>query len=392
MQICPISRDIERICGSYYSINRRRLQRRLAGWLFGPLVGWGFAFAVGPKLGYNNPQLIGLSSPALEDILKALITGISGFVGSHLAEYLLANTDWEVAGTVYGPYDNIANLCGALELYPAELSRLDVMTFVLEQSQPDAVFHLAAQPLVSVSRRDPWGTIETNVRMQLNVLEGVARVKPECRVLAVASSEEYGLVSKEDLPIDEDTPLRPLSPYAVSKVAQDLLGLQYHLTHKLDVVRVRPFNHIGPRQRIGFVAPDFASQVARVERGLQPPVIEVGNLEARRDFSDVRDVVRAYHLLVTQGRAGQVYNVGSGESHAVQDILDTLLSMTDVEIEVRQDPKRMRPSDVPEVICDATRIRQDTGWQPAISFEQSLADILNFWRQEVTKQAEGQAE
>ena len=347
---------------------------------------------MGPKVGYNNPQLIGRSSPALEGILKALITGISGFVGSHLAEYLLANTDWEVAGTVYGPYDNIADLCGTLELYPAELSRLDVMTFVLEQSQPDAVFHLAAQPLVSVSRRDPWGTIETNVRMQLNVLEGVARVQPQCRVLAGASSEEYGLVSEQDLPIDEDTPLRPLNPYAVSKVAQDLLGLQYHLSHKLDVVRVRPFNHIGPRQRIGFVAPDFASQVARVERGLQPPVMEVGNLEARRDFSDVRDVVRAYHLLVTQGRSGQVYNVGSGESHSVQDILDTLLSMTDVEIEVRQDPKRMRPSDVPEVICDATRIRQDTGWQPAISFEQSLADILNFWRQEVTKQAEGQAE
>jgi GDP-4-dehydro-6-deoxy-D-mannose reductase len=324
--------------------------------------------------------------------LKALITGISGFVGSHLAEYLLANTDWEVAGTVYGPYDNIANLCGTLELYPAELSRLDVMTFVLEQSRPDAVFHLAAQPLVSVSRRDPWGTIETNVRMQLNVLEGVARVKPECRVLAVASSEEYGLVSEEDLPIDEDTPLRPLSPYAVSKVAQDLLGLQYHLTHKLDVVRVRPFNHIGPRQRIGFVAPDFASQVAKVEAGLQPPVMEVGNLEARRDFSDVRDVVRAYHLLVMQGKAGEVYNVGSGESHAVQDILDTLLSMTDVEIEVRQDPKRMRPSDVPEVVCDATRIRQDTGWQPTISFEQSLADVLNFWRQEIKKQAEGQTE
>ncbi|MEJ2208214.1 MAG: GDP-mannose 4,6-dehydratase [Anaerolineae bacterium] len=321
--------------------------------------------------------------------MKALITGISGFVGSHLAEYLLANTDWEVAGTVYGPYDNIADLCGTLELYPAELSRLDVMTFVLEQSQPDAVFHLAAQPLVSVSRRDPWGTIETNVRMQLNVLEGVARVQPQCRVLAVASSEEYGLVSEQDLPIDEDTPLRPLNPYAVSKVAQDLLGLQYHLSHKLDVVRVRPFNHIGPRQRIGFVAPDFASQVARVERGLQPPVMEVGNLEARRDFSDVRDVVRAYHLLVTQGRSGQVYNVGSGESHSVQDILDTLLSMTDVEIEVRQDPKRMRPSDVPEVVCDASRIREDTGWQTTISFEQSLEDILNFWRREVRKQVEG---
>ncbi len=352
------------------------------------LVGWRFAFAVGPKVGYNSPQLIGLSSPALEDILKALITGISGFVGSHLAEYLLEHTGWQVAGTVFGPYNNIADLCGTLELYPAELSRLDVMTFILEQAQPDAIFHLAAQPLVSASRRDPWGTIETNVRMQLNVLEAVARVKPECRILVVGSSEEYGLLSPEDLPIDEDTPLRPLSAYALSKVAQDLLGLQYWLTHKLHVVRVRPFNHIGPRQRIGFVASDFASQIAAVELGLQPPVIAVGNLEARRDFSDVRDVVRAYHLLITQGEAGEVYNVGSGQSHPIHQVLDTLLSMTDTEIEVRQDPQRMRPSEVPEVVCDATRIRQRTGWEPTISFEQSLEDILNFWRHETRGQAE----
>ncbi|MGD9317231.1 MAG: GDP-mannose 4,6-dehydratase, partial [Anaerolineae bacterium] len=198
--------------------------------------------------------------------MKALITGISGFVGSHLAEHLLDTTDWEVAGTVFGPYGNIANLCGQLELYPAELSRLDVMTFILEQARPDIIFHLAAQPLVSASRRDPWGTLETNIRMQLNVLEGVAQVKPDCRVLVVGSSEEYGLVSPQDLPVDEDTPLRPLSPYALSKVAQDLMGLQYHLTHKLYVVRVRPFNHIGPRQRVGFVAPDFASQIAAVEQ------------------------------------------------------------------------------------------------------------------------------
>lgn len=321
--------------------------------------------------------------------MKALITGISGFVGSYLAEYLLAQADWEVAGTVYGPYDNIADLCGRLELYPAELSRLDVMTFVLEQAQPDVVFHLAAQPLVSASRRDPWGTIETNVRMQLNVLEGVARVNPDCRVLAVGSSEEYGLVSPEELPIDEDTPLRPLSPYAISKVAQDLLGLQYHLTHELHVVRVRPFNHIGPRQRIGFVAPDFASQIAEAELGLRPAVMEVGNLEARRDFSDVRDVVRAYELLIRQGEAGKVYNVGSGQSHSIRQVLDSLLALTDVEIQVRPDPERMRPSEVPEVICDARRIRQCTGWETTISFEQSLEDVLDFWRQEAKKQAGG---
>lgn len=317
--------------------------------------------------------------------MKALITGISGFVGSYLAEYLLEATDWEVAGTVFGPFDNIANLGDQLELYPAELSRLDVMTFILEQAQPDVIFHLAAQPLVSASRRDPWGTLETNIRMQLNVLEGVARTDPKCRVLVVGSSEEYGLISPEDLPVDEDTPLRPTSPYGLSKVAQDLMGLQYHLTHNLHVIRARPFNHMGPRQRVGFVAPDFASQIAAAELGLQAPVLEVGNLSARRDFSDVRDVVRAYVMLVTHGEAGQVYNIGSGESHSVQEVLDTLLAMSQVAIEVRQDPKRMRASDVPEAISDTSRLQERTGWQTTISFAQSLRDVLEYWRQETKK-------
>ena len=317
--------------------------------------------------------------------MKALITGVSGFVGSHLAEYLLDAAGWEVAGTVFGPYDNIAGLRGRLELYPAELSRLDVVTFILEQARPDVIFHLAAQPLVSASRSDPWGTLETNVRMQLNVLEGVAGVDRVCRVLVVGSSEEYGLVSPEQLPVDEDTPMRPLSAYAISKVAQDLLGQQYHLTHGLHVVRARPFNHIGPRQRLGFVASDFASQIAAAELGVQPPAIEVGNLAARRDFSDVRDVVRAYVLLITHGKAGQVYNVGSGESHAIQEVLDTLLSMSQASIQVRQDPSRMRVSDVPEIICDATRIQDQTGWQTTIPFERSLEDILEYWRENTRK-------
>lgn len=313
-------------------------------------------------------------------MLKALITGISGFVGSYLAEYLLEQPGWQVAGTVFGPYANIADLRGKLELYPAELSRLDVMTFILEECQPDAIFHLAAQPLVQVSRQDPWGTLETNIRVQLNVLEGVAQVKPDCRVLVVGSAEEYGLVTAEDLPIDEDTPFRPLSPYATSKIAQDLLGLQYYLTNHLYVVRVRPFNHIGPRQRSGFVTPDLARQIAAAEVGLQPPVIDVGNLAARRDFSDVRDVVRAYVLAITDGEAGQVYNVGSGRSRSIQEVLDSLLALSSTSIEVRQDPQRMRPSDVPDMVCDASRLRQKTGWQPAISFEQSLSDVLEYWR------------
>jgi GDP-4-dehydro-6-deoxy-D-mannose reductase len=321
--------------------------------------------------------------------LKALITGISGFVGSHLAEYLLTHTDWQVAGTVFGPYGSITDLRDRLELYPAELSHLDVMLFILEQTRPDAIFHLAAQPLVSASYRDPWGTLEPNIRMQLNVLEGVARFNPDCRVLVVGSSEEYGRISPSDLPIDEDTPLRPTSPYALSKVTQDLMGLQYHLSHGLHVIRVRPFNHIGPRQRPGFVAPDFASQIAAIEAGHRPPVLEVGNLEARRDFSDVRDVVRAYVMLLTHGEPGAVYNVGSGASHSIHELLDTLLAMSQVSIEVRPDPARMRPSEVPEMIGDVSRLQAQTGWRPEIPFEQSLSDILDYWRAEAAAQPAG---
>jgi GDP-4-dehydro-6-deoxy-D-mannose reductase len=324
----------------------------------------------------------------LEGGLKALITGISGFVGSHLAEYLLEATDWQVAGTVFGPYGNIANLSGQLELYPAELSRIDVAAFILEQARPDAIFHLAAQPLVSTSRRDPWGTLETNIRMQLSLLEAVVQVKPDCRVLVVGSSEEYGQVLPEELPVDEDTPLRPRNAYALSKVAQDLMGLQYHLVHKLHVIRVRPFNHIGPRQGLGFVASDFASQIAAAELGLQQPVMAVGNLAARRDFSDVRDVVQAYAALITRGVPGQVYNVGAGQSHAIQELLDTLLEMSRVPIEVRQDPDRMRPSEMPDIVCDATRIRELCGWRAMIPLVQSLHDVLSYWRQEKAAAAE----
>jgi GDP-4-dehydro-6-deoxy-D-mannose reductase len=316
--------------------------------------------------------------------MKALITGISGFVGSYLAEYLLNNTDWQVAGTVYGPYGNIKDLCGTLELYPAELSRLDVVSFILEQSRPDYIFHLAAQPLPSVSRRDPWGTLETNIRMQLNILQAVVDLKMDnCRILVVGSSEEYGLVHPEELPMKEDNPFRPLHSYALSKIGQDLLGLQYYLNYKVQAIRVRPFNHIGPRQRTGFVAPDFAQQIAEVEAGLREPVVRVGNLDARRDFTDVRDVVRAYHLAITMGQAGEVYNIGSGQAHSIQELLDILLAMSTAPITVERDSARMRPSDMPLVVADCSKFRAQTGWQPVIPFKDTLRDVLDYWRAQV---------
>jgi len=316
--------------------------------------------------------------------MRALITGISGFVGSHLAEYLLAHTDWTVMGTVYGPDQNIRHLSDQLELYPAELTRLPVVEFVLDHARPDVIFHLAAQPLTGQSFRDPWGTLATNIGMQVSLLQAMVNLGLDSRVLIVGSSEEYGLVREEDLPVDEETPLRPLNPYAVSKIAQDMLGLQYYLSHKVDAVRLRPFNHIGPRQRPGFVAPDFARQIARIEAGLQEPVMHVGNLEAERDFTDVRDVVRAYTLLATHGESGQVYNIGSGQAHSIQEMLETFLSFSTLSITVETDPSRMRPSDVPRIVCDYSRLCEATGWTPVLSFSQSLLDVLDYWRGRVT--------
>jgi GDP-4-dehydro-6-deoxy-D-mannose reductase len=316
--------------------------------------------------------------------LKALITGISGFVGTHLTQYLLDHTDWQIAGTVFCPYGSIKPWWDRLEIYPAELSRLEVVVFILEQVQPDYVFHLAAQPMVSLSHRDPWGTLENNIRMQLNILQALVELEMlDTRVLVVGSSEVYGPVKPEELPIRETQPFRPTNPYAVSKIAQDMLGLQYHLTHGIQAIRTRPFNHIGPGQRPGFVVPDFAHQIAAIEAGQSPPVMRVGNLTARRDFTDVRDVVRAYHLLMAQGEPGQVYNIGSGQSHAIQEILNVLLNKSEAKITIEPDPARMRPSDVPDVVCDADRLRRQTGWLPTIPFEQSLADVLDYWRERV---------
>lgn len=316
--------------------------------------------------------------------MKALITGISGFVGTHLTQYLLEHTDWEIAGTVFGPYGSIKPWWDRLELYPAELSRLEVVIFILEQVRPDFIFHLAAQPMVSLSHRDPWGTLENNIRMQLNILQALVEMEMlNTRTLVVASSEVYGPVRPEELPIRETQPFRPANPYAVSKLTQDMLGLQYCQTHGIQAIRARPFNHIGPGQRPGFVVPDFAQQIAAIEAGQSPPVMRVGNLDARRDFTDVRDVVRAYHLLMTHGEPGEVYNIGAGQSHAIQEVLDSLLALSEISITVEQDPARMRPSDVPDMICNAGKLHRQTGWEPKIPFEQSLSDVLNYWRERV---------
>lgn len=319
--------------------------------------------------------------------MRALITGIAGFAGSHLAEYLLAHTELDVCGIIHKRNENLAHLRHRLTLFRGDLRDPDSVSTTLSQTKPDYIFHLAAQAFVPLSWRDPWGTLENNIRPQLNLLRTMVELGIESKMLVVGSADEYGLVTPQELPIRETHPLRPYSPYAVSKIAQDMLGYQYFASHKLPIVRVRPFNHIGPRQNPSFVVAAFAKQVAEAEAGLREPVVWVGNLEARRDFSDVRDIVRGYHLALWRGEAGEVYNLGAERAYAIQEILDRLLAMSTIPLEVRPDPARLRPSDVPEVISDCTKFREQTGWRAEIPLEQSLSDVLDYWRDRVEGKA-----
>ncbi len=312
--------------------------------------------------------------------MRALITGINGFVGGHLAEYLLAHSTWEVWGVGRTAVLALPHLLDRVQLLPADLCHADQIEQVIHHVQPQVIFHLAGQPFVPESFRHPAATLTVNIMGLLHICLAIIQQRLTTRVLVVGTNEEYGQIEASDLPLHEDTPLRPTSPYGVSKAAQSLLALQYYRSHGLDLVCVRPFTHIGPRQNPRFVAAAFARQIACIEAGRQEPVIHVGNLSAYRDFTDVRDIVRAYVLAVEHGKAGQVYNIGSGRAVMIQTLLDKLLALSKVQVEVQPDPQRMRPIDVPRMVCDPTRFRACTGWTPRFTLEQTLQDILDDWR------------
>jgi len=311
--------------------------------------------------------------------LRSLITGVRGFAGGHLADGLALTPQAEVWGCDRSD-ERLPFHPPQLQLTAIDLRDPAAVYALIETIRPEAIYHLAGQAFVGASWDDPWSTLELNLRAQLNILEATRRFCPHARVLVIGSNEEYGLLAPDTGPVDEATPLRPCNPYGVSKVAQDMLGLQYHLSHQLQVVRVRPFNHIGPRQNPQFVVPAFASQIAAIEAGRQPPIIRVGNLAARRDFTDVRDMMRAYMLALELGEAGEVYNIGTGQSRSIQAVLQALLALAAVPITIEIDPARLRPADVPDMVCDAAKFRARTGWAPRVDFEQTLLDVLNYER------------
>ena len=252
----------------------------------------------------------------------------------------------------------------------------------MRRVRPARVFHLAALSSVADSWTDPGRTLSNNAGAQANLLAALVTLDPMPRVLVVGSADEYG-EPRTSRPLNEDTPLRPITPYGVSKVAQDLLALQYHLSHGLPVVRVRPFNHIGPGQSPNFAVASFARQIAAIEAGRRPARLEVGNLRPKRDFTDVRDVVRAYRLALAEGRPGEVYNVGSGRPVALREVVERLLRMSRTAITVQVDARRVRAVEARASVCDARRLRRRTGWRPLIPLDQTLADTLDYWRARV---------
>jgi GDP-4-dehydro-6-deoxy-D-mannose reductase len=314
--------------------------------------------------------------------MRVLITGAAGFVGRHLAAHLFGEGGQEVWGLTRAGRQ-VEGLDERVQLLAADLRDREAVEAAVARVRPDAVYHLASQASVARSLSDPLATMMNNVVGQTNLLEACAHHVPEARILVVGSNEEYGLTRPDELPIKETKELRPISPYAVSKVTQDLMGHQYFATHHLQTIRVRPFTHTGPGQASQFVTPSFARQIAEMERGIREPKMSVGFLDGQRDFTDVRDVVRGYRLLIERGRAGDVYNLGSGVPRSVRSILDGLLELSTVKPVVEIDPSRIRPLEMPVMYGDCTKIEAATGWRAEIPFEQTLRDVLDDWRAKV---------
>lgn len=318
--------------------------------------------------------------------MKVLITGVTGFVGSHLVEFLLKeHPELEICGIRRwrSRTENIEHIYDKISMEECDIRDLSSVTSIISRVKPDLIFHLAAQSYVPSSWQAPAETLTTNIIGNLNIFEAVRQINLNPRIQIAGSSEEYGLCYPDELPIKETNPLRPLSPYAVSKVGQDMLSYQYYMSYKLNIVRTRGFNHTGPRRGQVFVSSNFAKQLAEIEKGRRSAEIYVGNLDAVRDFTDVRDMVRGYWLALEKGIPGEVYNICSGRGYSIKEILDKLLKIAKVKVKIIQDPGRMRPSDVPVLIGDSTKFVKQTGWQPTIPFEKTLEDILGYWRSRV---------
>lgn len=308
---------------------------------------------------------------------KALIIGAAGFVGNYLIDHIQKDCIWSIAVTKL-PHEKIEK--SGIEIYDLNILEPKEIEDLLKKIRPDYIFHLAAQSSVALSWKNPGLTVDINVKGSLNVLDAVRTLDYTPRILMIGSGEEYGHIRPDETPVSEENVLRPGNIYAATKACQNMLCAIYHQAYQMDVMSVRAFNHIGPSQAPMFVVADFCKQVADIEAGNQEAEIRVGNLKAKRDFTDVRDVVRAYTLLMEKGKAGETYNVGSGQAVEIESILNMILSLSECEIHVTVDPQKLRPVDVPVIEADITKISHDTGWKKEISLETTIRETLEYWR------------
>lgn len=311
--------------------------------------------------------------------MRILVTGAGGFVGGHLVP-TLRSQGHDVVGTALEPQD---------DFLPLDITDAEMIDRVVSEVRPDAVFHLAGQSSVSLSWKEPALTYEVNANGTHYLLDAIHRHRPDCKVHVAASSDEYGKVDPSECPIDESAPLRPVSPYAVSRVAGEWIGRMFHESFGLHVVVTRAFMHIGPGQPASFATADWARQIALAEMGENEPVVSTGNLEIRREFGDVRDVVKAYIAVLEKGEPGDAYNVATGEAHALGTVLGILLEMAETELEVVVDPQKLRPVDFPVLFGSAAKLERLTGWKPEYRIEDTLRAVLDHWRARVRSDESG---
>ena len=320
--------------------------------------------------------------------MKVLITGITGFVGSHLTEFLLENhKDLQIFGLKRwrSPLTNLSSVINKVNFVDGELRDLASILKIINDIQPDIIFHLAAQSYVTSSFNYPSDTYNTNIIGTNNLLEAVRISGSDPTIHVCSSSEVYGDVSSDHVPIDEDCPLNPVSPYGISKLAEDMIARMYFKAYGIKTIISRMFTHSGPRRGDVFVDSAFSLQIARIEKGLQEPVLKVGNLDSVRTFCDVRDTVRAYWDLVEKGEPGSVYNIGGDTTLTIKEMVNLLLKKTvyNEEIKIFEDPSLRRPTDVTLQIPTYKKFKNLTGWTPKISYDQTLEDMLNYWRKEI---------
>lgn len=311
---------------------------------------------------------------------KILITGAGGFVGTYLIKELQQEADNEIFAAVYKSTSDIKGLIPTDHLVEGDLTDFAFASQLLSTTKPDVIYHLAALSVVGNSVQNAVQIMNSNTAISYNLFEAVKVYAPSARVVAICSANEYGAVQNTSKSIDETVPLRPLNPYAISKVTQEMLALQYHLAHAIDTVIVRPFNHTGIGQTTEFVIPRLAEQFAKIEQGIIPPVIEVGNTSTVRDFTDVRDMVKGYILAAHSGVSGEIYNIGSGVGYTIAQIIEILESLSPTKVEIKTNNQLVRSADVPVLIADSSKFSTLTGWAPTIPLKTTISDILNYYR------------